>query len=158
MSTYTEEELQGILKQHQLWLSDDTKGERADLRDVNLVGVNLMYADLISAYLYDVDLTDADLTDADLTDADLSNANLTDANLRCTNLSDIKGKQIITFQANQHFAYYADGYIKIGCKLLSVEEWLEQYKQIGKDNSYSKEEIKLYGNWIKMINKNIKGE
>lgn len=68
------------------------------------------------------------------------------ANLEGVNL---KGTNIITFQANRHFAFYHEGMVKIGCISKSLKEWLEKYEQIGKENNYSDQEIQDYGNWLK---------
>ena len=77
MSTYTQEELNEILRLHNLYLENDPEGVRADLED----------ADLENADLSNADLRRADLRFADLKNADLSNANLRYANLKGSNLS-----------------------------------------------------------------------
>ncbi len=41
MKTYTQEELNEVLKQHNLWLQGNNKGQRADLSGVNLSGADL---------------------------------------------------------------------------------------------------------------------
>ena len=84
-------ELKSILEQHNLWLEDHRKGERADLRDADLRG-----AGLSGANLRDADLRGADLRDADLRDADLSGANLRGADLRDADLSgaNLKGADL----------------------------------------------------------------
>ena len=114
-----QEELNKILKEHELWLIGEG-GKRAnlkfaDLSNVNLKDVNLRYADLRytnlsnvnlryanlrytdfrNAYLGHADLKFADLEYADLRHADLGDANLREADLRCAkligaNLKDIR--------------------------------------------------------------------
>ena len=76
----TQEELDQILQQHQLWL--DTKGgtgQRANLRFSNLTGANLYNANLFGALLCNADLRGANLRGADLRRADLFSADLRDA-------------------------------------------------------------------------------
>jgi hypothetical protein len=127
----TQDELNVVLEQHSLWLNTSGKeGTRADLSYVNLSGANL-------------------------SKADLSNANLSEADLCYANLNNIIGKEIITFQANKHFAYYVDGYIKIGCEFHSLKFWKSNYRKIGKSAGYNKDEIKLYGSWISTIYKHF---
>ena len=67
-------ELNIVLKNHLLWLKDDPKGKRANLRGTDLRGADLLDADLQRANLWGADLRDANLLDADLRDADLSNS------------------------------------------------------------------------------------
>ena len=93
-----QEELNKILKEHELWLIDEEGGKRADLSNtdlsgVNLRDVNLRYANLSNTNLRDANLRYANLSytnlrDADLSYANLSNTNLRDANLRYANLSN----------------------------------------------------------------------
>lgn len=95
---YTQNELNEILTEHDLYLRTDGKeGQRADLSNANLSGVNLSEADLSNAYLSGAILAGADLTGADLSKANLCEANLCEAdlysadlryaNLRCVDLS-----------------------------------------------------------------------
>ena len=56
MKTYTKEELAEIVKQHNEWIKDNSKGKRADLSGANLSG-----ADLSGANLSGADLSWADL-------------------------------------------------------------------------------------------------
>lgn len=88
----TQDAIKEVLHQHALWLEDNSKGKRAELRGVNLNSANLYGADLRSAYLtganlYNADLRSADLKRADMTGADLTGANLSSANLTGANLS-----------------------------------------------------------------------
>lgn len=81
-------ELQEILKKHELWLKDKEGGCKADLSRANLSGADLSRADLSWANLSGADLSGADLSWADLSKANLSWADLRRANLRGANLSD----------------------------------------------------------------------
>ena len=78
-------ELQRMLKNHRLWLSNDG-GKRADLIGADLCRANLIGANLIGANLTDANLIGANLTDANLIGANLTDANLIGANLRGANL------------------------------------------------------------------------
>ena len=64
MKKYTQEELQKILADHSLWLTDNTKGTRAYLRGADLRGADLRYANLQGANLWDVDLEKVNLRNA----------------------------------------------------------------------------------------------
>ena len=74
---------------------------------------------------------------ANLKGAYLRGAYLTDADLTWANLIDIKNKFIFTFSVGKHFAYYCDGFIKIGCITKTVSEWLTEYNTVGKGNNYN---------------------
>ena len=88
MRKIDEAELNKILSNHKLWLTDKPNGIRADLKDANLKGANLSGADLKYANLYGANLYDADLYGADLYGANLGCADLRDADLRS---ADLKG-------------------------------------------------------------------
>ena len=135
----------------------------AELYGANLYGASLSGADLSRANLSEADLSGADLSRANLSGADLSIANLSGANLYGADLSGanlswaslketiLEGKSILSFQFERHFAYFCGSdEIVIGCKRNSISEWLEQYEDIGRKNGYSDEQIKRYGDFIKM--------
>ena len=94
-------ELNSILNKHKMWLLNDPKGERADLREANLIRANLREADLrgadlrgaklsgailYKAYLREVNLRGADLRGAALYEANLRGADLYKADLSGANL------------------------------------------------------------------------
>lgn len=84
MKTYTEAELNEILKNHKHWILEDVDGwgdMRADLRGVNFQGANLFAVDLYGAELCEANLYGANLYGANLRGADLCEANLCGANL-----------------------------------------------------------------------------
>jgi hypothetical protein len=85
MKTFTEEQLQGILKKHQLWLDGKEGGERADLSCADLQYADLSCADLRRAHLHYADFSHSDLSHANFCNADLSRASL-----RCADLSYAK--------------------------------------------------------------------
>ena len=102
--------LKEILGKHELWLSGDKTGERANLSGINLSGINLSGADLSSA-----DLSDADLSGADLSGADLSGADLYRANLSGANLSGAKNLLSPINYLKENFERTDEGYIVYKC-------------------------------------------
>lgn len=85
MKTYTEAELNEILRNHKHWILEDIDGwgdMRADLRGVNFQGANLYAVDLYGAILQGADLRGANLYRANLQGANLRGANLQEADLR----------------------------------------------------------------------------
>lgn len=118
-------------------------------------GCDLSGMDLRGLDFSGMDLWNVNFSNSDLTGANLSGATIRWANLSGADLEEIKGKFIFTFQIGKAFSYYCDGLIKIGCKLLCVEGWCEQYKDIGEENDYSDEEIENYGKMIVFIKENF---
>jgi hypothetical protein len=107
----TADELTKTLTDHAAWLSDNSKGAKADLRGADLRGANLSganlgvanlryanlrYANLSGANLGGANLGVANLSGADLSGADLSVADLSGANLGVANLSgaDLSGADL----------------------------------------------------------------
>ena len=85
MKTYTEAELNEILRNHKHWILEDVDGwgdMRADLRGVNFQGANLYAVDLYGAILQGADLRGANLYRANLQGANLRGANLREAELQ----------------------------------------------------------------------------
>jgi len=125
----------------------------ADLRETNLWKANLWGANLRESDLRGADLWETDLWESDLRRADLRGTNLWGANLR---ESDLRGAghsiklPIINITGSRHSVHLINDKIKIGCEIYSVEYWLNNYEQIGKDNGYSKKEIKEYKKYIDM--------
>ena len=84
MKTYTEAELNEILRNHKHWILEDVDGwgdMRADLRGVNFQGASLFAVDLYGAELCEANLQGANLCGADLYGANLCGADLYGANL-----------------------------------------------------------------------------
>ena len=86
MKNINQEELNKILKEHELWLKGEG-GKRANLKDIDLSYSNLKNANLKNANLSNTDLRCANLKYADLSNANLKNANLSNADLSYSNLS-----------------------------------------------------------------------
>ena len=112
--------LEDILKLHKIWINDNTKGKKANLREADLYGANLRGANL----------SGANLSRADLYGANLSGADLREANLSGANLSGIRG--IISIQ-NQYkyqcYGYYNKEYprVRLGCHDRTIEEWKNDF-------------------------------
>lgn len=112
--------LKEILGKHELWLSGDKTGERANLSGINLSGANLSGANLSGADLSGADLSGADLREtclicADLSDADLSGADLYHANLSGANLSGAKNLLSPINYLKENFERTDEGYIVYKC-------------------------------------------
>ena len=107
MKTYTEAELNEILRNHKHWILEDVDGwgdMRADLRGVNFQGASLFTANLRGvnfqgASLFAVDLYGAELCEANLQGVNFQGASLFTANLRGANLcgADLRGANNIPF-------------------------------------------------------------
>jgi hypothetical protein len=129
-------------------------------RDADLIGANLIGADLRGANLRDADLRGANLRDADLIGANLIGADLRGANLIDANLRGANGITLPVFNiiGSVHSLFFMDDKIKIGCEDHSVEEWVNNYKEIGENNDYSLEQIEEYRKYIFMIAEFIKNK
>ena len=128
----------------------------ANLSKANLSGANLSGADLYGAALSGTNLSGANLSGADLPGAYLFRANLSGANLSRVDLTGVIGGPSIKleFQFNKHIAsYFGNAEIRIGCQTNTIENWLLNYKRLGKEYNYSDEEIAQYGNFIEIVNK-----
>ena len=111
----TQEELNQILTQHELWLETDGKeGKRAnlswtDLSYMDLSHVNLSYANLRYAILKGAILRDADLRGANLSYAILTNVNLSYTDLSYANLTNaiLIGAILTNIKYNSQTAFFA---------------------------------------------------
>jgi hypothetical protein len=93
-----QQEINEIIKEHQLWLEGKEDGVRADFTEKDLRGADFTEKDLRGAKFYCADLrganfryanlTNADFRNVNLTNADLSNANLTNVNLTSSDLTN----------------------------------------------------------------------
>ncbi len=72
----TQEELNEILKKHEMWLNREEGGEKAGLSGADLTGATLVGANLTRANLSGAVLWKADLSGANLRRAKLSQSNL----------------------------------------------------------------------------------
>lgn len=101
----TLQEIQEVLRKHEMWLNDEPGGERANLYGANLEWANLENADLRDADLQGVNLSYANLENADLQGAILTKADLTHANLSHANL---KGSALLWASLLYSNLLYAD--------------------------------------------------
>lgn len=81
----TNDEFCKIVKEHEKWLKDPNKGERADFRWMDLTQVEMISADLRYA-----DFSYSDLSHSDLRNSDFSGSVFTCVRLCGTNLSGTK--------------------------------------------------------------------
>ncbi len=77
----------------------------------------------------------------------LAFANLAGANLQSANLSGsiLTGTNLIRIQGSRHEINAVGNIVQIGCKLFSLDKWLENYEKIGVGEGYTPAEIKEYG-------------
>jgi len=68
--------------------------------------------------------------------------------LRVAYLESASG--ILSFTFEQHLAYSHKDFIKIGCKEMSIDSWLNEFEAIGKSEGYSDKQIRAYGTFIKL--------
>ena len=144
-----EDEIKAILKNHALWLNDNSAGERAVLRWADLRGANLSGSDLIYSDLRYSDLRGSDLIGADLRYSDLRCSDLRGSDLRGADLSgaDLRGSRLIGSDLSEEnlsvadligatdgnvcrmdfggwSIYIRDATTIIGCKEYLNQEWL----------------------------------
>ena len=98
-----------------------TEKGKANLYGADLRGVNLDGADLRGANLYGANLVGANLSGADLRGANLDGADLRGANLDGEKLT--KSPLVIT--GLRYWCLISDGYMRLGCKRFTHEEWAE---------------------------------
>jgi hypothetical protein len=116
MKTYSKEELKEILDKHELWLTDSTKGERANLRKANLGGANFEGANLRKANLEKANFEGAKFEGANLERAYLGGANLEGA------LGIIKIESQYPY-LNYAYFYNNQKRVRLGCHDRTIEEW-----------------------------------
>lgn len=157
-----EETLYCILAKHETWLkTQGKKGKKAHFDSTNLSRADLFRVNLSKGNLYRVKLSGATLVEADLSGAslfgvDLSKANLQGADLTGADLSEAKG--VLGFYLGKDFGYCwvnsrKQKIVKIGCEEKPLKYWLKKYKALGEKHKYSKEEVKLYGQMLKLLQK-----
>ena len=117
MRTYTKDELAEIVRQHNEWIKDNSKGKRADLS-----GANLSWADL----------SRADLSWADLSWANLSRADLSKQYIQVSRIGSRKGMTTYC---------YDDDKVWCGCWSGTLKEFAERTKETypDKKNQHRKE-------------------
>lgn len=130
--------------------------ECAFLEGVNLRNADLRNANLSGAFLEDADLRNADLRNANLEYAYLGGANLEGANLKNAYLSRATGISFITLSATVHpvlgVLYNNKIQIQIECEIHLLDKWLSYYKEIGRQNKYTEDQIQEYKEYIDLCN------
>ncbi len=94
------DELQKILRRHELWVCGEPRGQKAKLSGMDFSGVNLRDCCLAGAEFYGANLRRAILMSADLSNANLDGADLSGAYLRCANLSGSSLRNTICCKAD----------------------------------------------------------
>ena len=108
-----------------------TEKGKADLRGADLRGADLRGADLRGANLYGANLYGANLRGAYLRGADLRGANLYGVDLYGANLYgvDLDGEKLtkspLVITGLRYWCLISDGYMRLGCKRFTHEEWAE---------------------------------
>ena len=98
----------------------------ANLRGANLYGANLYGANLDGANLDGANLRGANLYGANLDGAYLRGANLDGAYLRGAYLDGEKlTKSPLVITGLRYWCLISDGYMRLGCKRFTHEEWAE---------------------------------
>ena len=141
MAKLNEEQIDEILRKHQMWLDGDSAGDRANLSNADLRGANLSSANLYSANLskanlssanlYGANLSFANLSGANLSFANLSGANLTRATMCGANLEEVRSllvasgnmMEIETVQCETWPVAYTASHMQIGCQLHKLDDW-----------------------------------
>ena len=61
-------------------------------------------------------------------------------------------KSPLYIQGSRHeLTHTKAGWLKIGCQIMSIEDWQKKYKAIGRAEKYSKDEIAEYGAYIELF-------
>ena len=127
----------------------------ADLREADLRGANLRGANLSKANLRGADLSGADLSGANLRGANLRGANLREADLRGANLREADLRQckqyFVVIRASRNDIVAIDDDIRIGCKRMTLAEWLRRFEAVGSAAGYTEQQIAEYGIYLKAI-------
>ena len=163
MKTITQQELNSLIDDHEIWIKTMGKeGKKLVLIGYDLSGRNLSNSNLSKSNLSNCDLYKSNLSNCDLSNSNLSYSNLSNCNLYNSNLSncDLSHTEVFTFTLGRHMGWchfsdkYDEGsYVRIGCHGYSLKEWLKEYEEIGRKEKYSKKEVERYGIQLKGLKK-----
>jgi len=109
----------------------------------NLLGADLREADLQGAYLREAYLREAYLREANLQGANLQGAYLQGAYLQYT--------CIISGTLGHHFYFCNGDHLRIGCEDMTLDQWLVDFKRVGEEAGYTKQQIHDYGCLIRFL-------
>jgi hypothetical protein len=127
----------------------------ASLRLANLQGADLQGANLRDVNLRGANLREADLRDVNLQDADLRGANLREANLRYANLQgadlDQCKQYVAVIRGSRDSIVAIDDDIEVGCRRMTLAEWLERFEAVGREAGYTEQQIAEYGIYLRAI-------
>ena len=123
--------MKDILEQHALWLEDNTKGKRADLRNIDLTysklrNMDLRYVDLRNVKLMNVDLSFSDLRGANLRGADVRGSKMTGVNLVYAYLDGIIGLPSVRV-SNYQMTLLPGPKIHAGCRWFTIPQAREHW-------------------------------
>ena len=120
----------------------------ADLQGANLRGADLREADLEGAHLQEANLQGAYLLKAYLLGADLYRADLQGAYLQGAYL---QYTCIISGTLGHHFYFCNGDHLRIGCEDMTLDQWLVDFKRVGEEAGYTKQQIHDYGCLIRFL-------
>ena len=83
-----------------------------------------------------------------LTGANLTGANLSRADLSRANLFGAKG--IIRISGTRHEVFSTTKGIWVGCLTFDFKTWKDEVRQIGRDNSYTQDQIREYKEYLEL--------
>ena len=119
----------------------------------SLVGADLQRADLLGAYLQGANLQGAFLQGADLRMANLQEANLQGTELQRAYLQGayLQYTCIISGTLGHHFYFCNGDHLRIGCEDMTLDQWLVDFKRVGEEAGYTKQQIHDYGCLIRFL-------
>ena len=63
----------------------------------------------------------------------------------------VKARTLFFSGTRHSVMYWGEDCVQIGCKRMSLAEWLVQYKEVGKAEGYTDSEIEEYGQYLEII-------
>jgi hypothetical protein len=127
----------------------------ADLSGAILKNADFRECDFRGAHLLDVDFSGAKLQGADFRDAYMHGVNLLGADLTGASLEGaigLKCKQYVAIiRASRGSIVAIDDDISIGCKRMTLAEWLERFEAVGREARYTEAQIAEYGIYLRAI-------
>jgi hypothetical protein len=67
--------------------------------------------------------------------------------------ADLEFTCVVGFQLCRYFGYRYGDRVAIGCEDHSLDYWLSNYKNLGRNNDYTSDEISLVGEFLTLMNK-----
>ena len=137
MKKYTHEEIQEIIKKHQLWFENEEGGEKANFEGVCLEGANFKEAYLKEANFEKAYLKGANFKGAFLKDANFKGAHLEGVYFEGAFLTGVNFDDVLININTIYYNIQINGkqWIKVGCQEHSLEQWLNFKEQEIKEMS-----------------------